>query len=326
MIIENEKFHPIKNFSNYLVSESGKVYSLFTKRLLTASKNSKDYYFYSMTPDGSIGKSVGRHRLLCEVFKPFDGPTDEMVVNHINGIKGDDRLENLEWVTYKENSEHAGLLGLTSKCLPCTVLDTLTGGVTMFPSAVEASKALGMSKDAILYRLKQSPDRVFPEMKQYRIGHHPTGWYVNNTSAPEADDYGVAKSVSVKNIDTGVVTIYKTLTMAAEAVGHSASNLSKKLGNESQPFFKPNFLAKWTKDKTPWREAKDRYAEYERAANTRPVILVGERDTKRFLTASLCAATLGVNYTTVLYRLGCKDKQFFDGYKFYYYSDYHSVQ
>ena len=44
------------------------------------------------------------HRLICMAFHPIDNP-DDFIVNHINHIKNDNRADNLEWVTYSENSQ-----------------------------------------------------------------------------------------------------------------------------------------------------------------------------------------------------------------------------
>ena len=56
------------------------------------------------------GRILHAHTHIAKTF--IDNPEDKPQVNHINGIKTDNRVENLEWVTNTENREHAVRTGL----------------------------------------------------------------------------------------------------------------------------------------------------------------------------------------------------------------------
>ena len=103
-------FLPIKNFPSYLVSDQGEVASLKRGWNIRTPKHDGRYLFINLRQDG---KSYNRkvHRLVMETF----AGESKLTVNHKNGIKTDNRLENLEYVSNKENTRHAWDSGLCEK-------------------------------------------------------------------------------------------------------------------------------------------------------------------------------------------------------------------
>lgn len=71
-----------------------------------------DKYGYSTVPVFANNKKSTKtvHRLIAKTFIP--NPENKPWVNHINGIKTDNRVENLEWATPSEDSIHAFKIGL----------------------------------------------------------------------------------------------------------------------------------------------------------------------------------------------------------------------
>ena len=107
--MEEEIWKPIKDFEGYYeVSNIGRVRSLNYKRTGKEKilKNIEDYKGYlevGLTKNGKR-KQFKVHRLVAEAFIP--NPENKPCIDHINTVKSDNRVENLRWVTYKENSNN----------------------------------------------------------------------------------------------------------------------------------------------------------------------------------------------------------------------------
>jgi len=100
----------------YQVSNLGNVKSLKygNEKVLKNYLSCTGYYKVSLCVNFKA-KSFNTHRLIAKSFIP--NPDNKPQINHINGIRNDNRLDNLEWVTSKENMQHAHDTGLiiTSK-------------------------------------------------------------------------------------------------------------------------------------------------------------------------------------------------------------------
>lgn len=93
------------------VSRQGDVRNLLTGILFLAYRinNDNEYIRYNYKDLSGKWSSQAIHRLVAKAF--VGGYKPNLIVNHINGIKWDNRAENLEWCTHSENSRKALALG-----------------------------------------------------------------------------------------------------------------------------------------------------------------------------------------------------------------------
>lgn len=106
-----EKWKPISLVAGrYLVSNFGRIKNPRTGRLVSPNLNHRGYPCVSMYLGRYRSKADAIHRLVAEEFIP--NPDNKPCVNHINGNKLDNSVENLEWCTWSENERHSRRLGL----------------------------------------------------------------------------------------------------------------------------------------------------------------------------------------------------------------------
>lgn len=112
-IPEYEGIYQVSNLGNLKSYDRivlfGKIKALRKGKLLSLRHNPNDY-LYTVFSVNKNRKTVKPHRIVAEVFLP--NTENKRCVNHINGIKIDNRVDNLEWVTYSENTKHAVKIGL----------------------------------------------------------------------------------------------------------------------------------------------------------------------------------------------------------------------
>ena len=108
-VVGYEGLYQVSNFGN--VKSLGNEFSR-KERLLKLSPQSKGYLTIVLQKNATR-KMVLVHRLVAEHF--IDNTESKAQINHINGIKTDNRVENLEWVSHRENLNHAIKNNLTLK-------------------------------------------------------------------------------------------------------------------------------------------------------------------------------------------------------------------
>ncbi len=151
------------NIDGYEVSNYGRVRS--KDKLIIANKyggtrirkakdkifcdNGKGYKFLFLYHE-NIKHRLYVHRLVAIAF--LDNPYNKPTVNHKDGNKSNNTVENLEWATYKENNAHAvetGLNILTGGSLP-VIQKTKQGEVIAeYKSSSEAARITGICRSSI---------------------------------------------------------------------------------------------------------------------------------------------------------------------------------
>ena len=155
--------------TNYTVSEEGKIFNTKTKRELKGTLARNEYPSVQLRIDGKA-ISFMVHRLVAEAF--CENPNGYTMINHKNGIRDDNRVENLRWCTVKMNANYELAKKNRSEAIKQSYIndpelrvvrantfgksnmkrvEVFKNGESLgvFESQVEASKSLGVSQSLI---------------------------------------------------------------------------------------------------------------------------------------------------------------------------------
>lgn len=149
----------IPEFPNYKINTSGQVFTRYCGKGLSVRLgewrpltqvvcSSTGYPLVTLCHEG-VRKNKRIHRLLMEAFVP--NPHNKKHINHIDGIKTNISLDNLEWATPKENAQHASKTGLTEHAIAAqrvAVVQYTPDGLHVIaehPSIHEAGRSTGVA-------------------------------------------------------------------------------------------------------------------------------------------------------------------------------------
>lgn len=188
---EGQSLRVIAAYSRYAISNEGLLVDTFQNQKVnvTKSRSKKGVIMtsypsvYIYDPDRSMYRYVYIHRLvaLAWVKNPDNDFVTRPIVNHINSDKNDYNAKNLEWCSFKHNSQHCYNSGTRNDNIKCKIRDFVTGKVLLFNSKSQAAEYMGIEKSQLnkdgLYLRK---GKLIKDQFEFKLQSDTTPWFYEN--------------------------------------------------------------------------------------------------------------------------------------------------
>ena len=151
MVVNGNLMRQVHGFSRYAVNRIGIVWDFKREKMLVPNGKDGGYRYITLIGDDGSRRNWLHHRLVAMAW--IENPKRRPEVNHIDGVKTNNHVENLEWVSHRENMRHA-----------------FDNGLIIMPSG----------ENHFMYG-KQVPKETKKKMSAAKIGEkHPRfkGWYL----------------------------------------------------------------------------------------------------------------------------------------------------
>lgn len=202
--------------TNYSVTEDGKVYNNQTKKWLKGKINKRGYRWFHLKIDGK-DKLCSCHRMVLETYCPNPN-SKTLEINHKDGDKLNNCLENLEWMTKQENIQHAidNNLIFTQ---PVYAFDDNRKLIGYWSSLAELKRMTGWQIGPISRNCK--------EEKRVKIN----GYYWNYSPEPNFEIFkitsGKAKPLGQYDLNGNLIETYPSRSSAAKALNCNPFHISE---------------------------------------------------------------------------------------------------
>lgn len=202
--------------TNYSISDTGRVKNTLTNRELSLS--TQQGYKHATLLINKKPKRCRVHRLVAIAF--IENPENKEYVNHINGDRGDNRLENLEWVTPQENTIHAWKTGLAKSAVKKRVFQYSLEGELI--SSYESVAKAAAETDSLSEKISMCCNRQ-------RNSHNGFQWrYENDLNDIEKIKKPNTLPKKVAQIKDGnVIAVFNSFAEAARAINGTSSAISR---------------------------------------------------------------------------------------------------
>lgn len=318
-------FYQIPGCSNYYLNREGRLFSCLRNKVLPERKfkPSVRYATIDLTDDSGKRGFIATHRLLCLMFKNDGTDKSKLQVDHIDGNRFNNRLDNLEWVTPSENVLRSFRLGLrTNNAVPVLLRKFETKEVFEFNNLKDAGDYVGIHYSTVTSRCVTDFGKIYPDGYQYKFKSDKRDWVDDGA---ELIKYGVNIPILVKDHMNESLHQFEKSIDACRYFQISPAMVSSYLNDDRQLLTENLLQFKPDDDNIPWRDIDDPYLDL---VNTNKLVkpvtitnsLTGEK--RHFVAAADAAAFAGILTTTLHWRLINKDagvKVYPDGYTYKYY-------
>lgn len=203
----------------YSVSNYGDIRNDSTGTLLQGNIANNGYRMVHLRH--RIDKNCSVHRLVMKAFKPCEN-MDELQINHIDGNKLNNYIENLEWSTALENMRHSYTNNLQQKKMrPCYQYDLDGNFIREFLNSNEAAKILNLDYTSIW--------RCVTEQQQHYLKYQFKEY--KKDKIPAWNSHLNKNNVYVYTDDGNFVNFYASQREAAKAFGVAESSISRYIKN-----------------------------------------------------------------------------------------------
>lgn len=224
-------FHYLPMANEHLViNKDGIIKKILTTRTVLPNVSPKGYLLVSVrTTQGQRIFPVHRLVALLFVEKPErhrNTPFEDLQVNHIDGIKNNNRYTNLEWVTNEENMAHARRIGLFDNEIPVLAKHIESDEIERFVSISECSRRHLVSAGALSIHLRSvGAGRIRHEGYVFKYDDG-ADWPTDLLDATEEVGIGRKCCVVAENVLDGRKIIFSTLRDASRFLKYPIHKLS----------------------------------------------------------------------------------------------------
>lgn len=154
----------IKNRSNYSVNENGEIRNDISGKIKSAYVCKGNGYYYVDLWENNKCKKMQLHRIIAEAFIP--NPENKPTVDHVDGDRKNNSIDNLRWATYSEQNSRFNTHGVRSEKI---YAEKKNGEKIYFNQISEAAKYFGCTISNISQMLKKGTFGVRGKTRYYRF-------------------------------------------------------------------------------------------------------------------------------------------------------------